>query len=466
MTDIILTPADDIQQKAKLAKPGDRILLKAGVYRNSDWGKPFTNRTKGSLALISLKGTPTAPITIRPYESDRVTIESDVTAFALKNCEWLNIEDIEFKGCTNSIKFEEAIALWWLTDCRLWQTSANGISINTCFNINIRNCVIHQWPGSGINHNYGEYIVVEDCIIGHCARWSVGGVHAFANSKPGSGLRTNENDVKMASRRNLIIDAQQCIPSRVTAKGFADLGLDEGAGLHSQAQSSVAPDGGVVFGKWEITNNLVMFCGKSAINANGTGNLLIERNSLYQNVQNTVAADILVSPPKETDITASMPVPVVKNNLIHSLPTARSLHRFGDETQRYLGFGANYLTEGVPMNADFVANTEAIEVAAVFQDPAANDFRKHPSIPDGFGAPDAIVQALVAKAQSYGISLSPCPVRTDGDYLAIVKQKIFDSWPDPATIPEFGAGFVLKDPVTLYEYSYGDRLKYPNNPKP
>ncbi|MGL5066038.1 MAG: hypothetical protein ACRC62_39210, partial [Microcoleus sp.] len=463
---IYISPGMDIQQSVKAAKPGDTIYLMGGTYRNADWDKPFAGRTKGSMVLISLKGTEAAPITIRAHENEKVTIESDVTAFALKDCEWLNIEGIEFKGRTDNIKYEDAIKLWWVTDSALLsQTGANGISINGCFHINVKDCVIHNWPGSGINENYSEYVFVEDCIISANARWSVGGVHGFANSKPGTGRRENDNDIKMASRRNLVIGSQQCIPSRVTAKGFAELVLDEGGGLHTQAQPSVTADGGVVFGKWEITNNLVMYCGKSGINQNGTGSLLIERNSCYQNVQNTSSADIHLSPPKDTDATASMPGAIVRNNIIHSLDGKPSINRLGDPANKYNGVGANYVLAGNTANANYVANTQMTEVSAIFVDPANNDFRKHPSIPADFGAPDAVVQALITKAQTYGIAIAPCPIKTDAAYLAKAKQQIIDDWPAPANIPaEFGPNFEIHDPVSGYHYTYATKSKYPNNP--
>jgi hypothetical protein len=360
-----------------------------------------------------------------------------VTAFALKNCSWLNIEGIEFKGRTNNITWDKAVGLWWVTDARLAQTGANGI-----------------------NENYSEYVNVEDCVIAHNARWSVGGVHGYANSKPGTGLRVNENDVKMAMRRNLVIGSQQCIPSRVTAKGFAELVLDEGGGLHTQAQPQVTADGGVVFGKWEVTENLLLFAGKSGVNSNGVGNLLIERNSLYQNVQNTTSADIHISPPGANDVTAGMPVPVVRNNLVHSLPTGRSINRLGDPTKKYEGIGVNYVLAGNVNNVDYVANTPVEEVAAVFQDPANGNFKRHADVPVGNGCPDDVVDRLMQKAAEYGVAIAPCLIKTDAAYMAQIKAKIFADWPDPATIPEFGVNFVLRDPDSG-EYTYGNQGDYP-----
>jgi hypothetical protein len=456
--DINITPAQDIQQVCKTAKPGDTIYLRAGTYRNADWRKPFAGRTKSSLALISLKGTEAAPIVIKNYPGDRVTIESDVTGFSLKACTWLTVEGIEFKGCTDTITWELASDLWWVTDERLSQTGASGISINGCFHVNVKNCVIHSWPGSGITENYSEYIKVEGNVIAHNGRWSVSGVHGFNNSKPGTGRRENETDLKFEATGNLVVGNQQCIPSRVTSKGFADLRLDEGGGLHSQA-STITADGGTVFGRWEITNNLVMFCGRSGINQNATGNLLIERNSLYQNVQNTPSADIWLSPFTNAEASSVMAEPIVRNNLIHSLPQSRAFNRIGDSTKRYVGFGSNIILAGNPNNADHVANTSVQEVSAVFQDPVNGNFKRHPSVDSAYGADDATVQALVQKAADYAIALTPCPIKTDTAYMATLKQKIFDTWPDPSTIPEFGVNFELRD--SEEKYTYAQRGEYP-----
>jgi hypothetical protein len=43
--------------------------------------------------------------------------------------------------------------------------------------------------------------------------------------------------------------------------------------------------------------------------------------------------------------------------------------------------------------------------------------------------------------------------------LKTVKKRIFDNWPDPATIPAFGAGFVLHDGEE--HYTYEQRAEYP-----
>jgi hypothetical protein len=352
-----------------------------------------------------------------------------------------------------------ATDLWWLTDERLNQTGANGISINGCSNITIRDCVIHNWPGSGINENYSEYVKVEGNIIANNARWSVGGVHGCANSKPGTGQRVNEDALKMLMSGNLVSGSHQCIPSRVTAKGFADLKLDEGGGLHTQAQPQVTAEGGVVFGRWEVSNNLVLYCGKSGINQNCTGQLTIERNSLYCNGLNTGASDIHLAPPGEDDPTFLTGTAIVKNNIIHSIPSGMSVNRLGVAAKKYDGVGENYVAAGIPGNTDYVANTPIKGVVAVFRDPANGDFRRHPDVPVGNGAEDATVEALLQKAKDYGIELKPCPVITDEAYLNQVKKRIFDNWPDPATIPAFGAGFVLHDGEE--HYTYEQRAEYP-----
>ena len=460
-------PCGDIQKAAKLLTPGKTLYLRGGLYHNVDWGKAFAGRTKNNLAFISQSGTEAQPITIKNFGNEYVTIQSDVNGFSLKDCNWLNIEGIEFKGTTNSIDLETARSLWWKTDETINQTGASGITINTCFHINISSCVITEWPGSGLAHNWGEYIFVEDCIIAQNARWSVGGVHGFANSKPGTGSTENLTDVKMASRRNLVIAAQQCIPSRVTSKGFADLVIDEGGGLHTQAQAKLTSDGGVVFGRWQVTDNLVMFSGKSGVNQNKTPYLEVERNSFYQNVQNTTSADIHLSPPKETDASYGRAEPKVEYNIVHSLPGARSINRIGDVKNQYVGIGINYIVEGGhSKNQDYADNTDVKEVSAVFADPASQDFRRHPSVPNNFGVSDSIIANLMQTAEEFGVELVKCPVDTSGDYLSNLKEWLIQTaWPAPDVIPaDFGPAFLMHDPVVDFDYTYFTRNEWPNDP--
>jgi hypothetical protein len=227
-------------------------------------------------------------------------------------------------------------------------------------------------------------------------------------------------------------------------------------------------DGGVVFGFWQILDNLVLFCGKSAINTNATGNITIERNSCYQNAQNTSSSDIHLSPAKQGEASYGMEQPIVKNNLIHSLPTAKSINRIGDPSIRFVNIGKNYIAAGGdPGNAEYVTNTDVEEVPQVFQDPQNFNFKRNSSIPDGFGVNDAIVDWLMQRAEEFDVKLEPCPIKTDAAYMAKVKQDIIDSWPAPGVISaEFGSNFELHDPVTNFEYIYSTKHLYPANPQP
>jgi hypothetical protein len=465
----LANPYRDLQSASKNFKPGDTIYLRGGHYRNADWGKAFAGRTKGNFALVNgLNGTQDKPIIIRSWGNEYVTINSDVMALSFKSSQWFTLEDVELKGTSLNITKEKATSLWWLTDERTAETGGSAISLNTCFHVTISRCIITDWPSSGITQNYGEYITVRHCVFSNSANWGLGGVHHFNNSKPGTGKKENEGDIKFLVESNLFVSAQQCIPSRVTSKGFAELKLDEGGGAHSQAQPTVAPEGGVVFGHWQVVNNLILFCGKSGANANLTGNLLIQGNSFFKNAQNTSSSDIHIQPAKVGDATYGMAAPSVQKNLIHSLPTARSINKLGDPTQKWVGIGENYIAAGgAPENADLVANTSVKEVPQVFQDPANLNFKRHSSVPAGFGADDATIDWLMSRAERFDIKLEPSPIITDEAYLASMKQAIFDSWPAPEVIdPEFGPNFELHDPVSGYEYVYATKHLYPGNPHP
>jgi hypothetical protein len=147
--------------------------------------------------------------------------------------------------------------------------------------------------------------------------------------------------------------------------------------------------------------------------------------------------------------------------LNHSLPSGRAINRIGDQARKYVGVELNYVVAGNPNNADYVTNTLIKEKPAVFRDPANGDFTRHPDIAAGNGADDATVQSLIQKAADYAIALTPCPIKTDAAYMATLRQKIFDTWPDPVAIPEFGVGFVLRDTEHGGDYVYGDRGSYP-----
>jgi hypothetical protein len=437
-------PLLTLQEATDRANPGTTIYLRGGTYYNEGYGNPdFAGRTKSSFARITRSGTASQWITIRPHGNEYVKLVSDVNGLALNGAQYWRIQGLELAGTSQSLDREQSLKLWWEDGLAASKIQGRGIAMNGSFNIEIRNCIVHNFSGAGMSNNNGAYITVADNVIYDNAWWSTAGTHGFANSQPITTDNAVTNKVKIAMQRNLVFGNQSSMISHVFSKGFVTLEIDEGNGLHMQN------DKRTFVGQFLAEQNLMAYNGKAGLGLNTVDGGIVRKNSFYANVQAVAGAGEL-----SLQSSASQ---MIANNLFHARPNQRTIRDFQN---RYTGIGPNY---AVP-SLDAATMPPSIRpVLKVFTDPVGGNFSPHPAIPASYGPDASVLAGFKAKIREYGLKIKPAPTIVTESYVRDLRQAIISKWPVPGTagVPD---NLVLEDPETGNCYAYADRKDYPNPP--
>jgi hypothetical protein len=439
------TPLLTLQAAVDRATPGTTIYLRGGSYYNDEYGKPdFANRKKSSFARISRSGTASQQITIQPHGNEYAQLISDVNGIVFNNAQYWRIKGIEIAGTAQSLDRAQSLALWWEDGIAANKIRGRGIAMNGAFNIEILNCIVHDFSGAGISNNDGAYITAADNIIYNNAWWSTSGTHGFANSKPVTTDNNVVDKVKIAMQRNLVFGNQSSMISHVFSKGFVTLAIDEGNGLHMQNNQNT------FVGQFLAEQNLMAYNGKAGLGLNTANGSIIRKNSFYANAQAVAGAGELSIQSSESQ--------TITNNLFHARSDQRTIRDFQN---RYAGVGPNYAVPSLDM-ASMPASI--VPVSQVFTDPVGGDFSPHHSIPSNYGPDASVLAGFNAKIREYGLKVKAAPTAVTSSYIRGLRKEILSKWPAPVTGDGIPDDLVLEDPETGYCYAYADRNDYPNPP--
>lgn len=436
-------PVFSLNEAAGRAVAGDTIYLRGGNYFNDGFGTDFNGR-RNNLARITNSGTDANWITIRPHGNEYAKLISDVNGIVFSDAEYWRVQNLELQGSAQSLSREISLALWWDVSDQANRITGRGIAMNGAFNIDIRDCVIHDFPGAGLSNNNGAYITVADNIIYDNASWSTSGTHGFANSKPATRDNEDTTSVKIRMQRNLVFANQSSMISHVFSKGEVKLEVDEGNGLHMQNNA------GEFFGRYRVEDNLSVYNGKAGLGLNTVDGGVIRDNAFYQNAQ-------AVSGSAELSIQSSASDSIARN-LFHAQPARETIKDFQDA---YIGVGTNYAVPSLN-NDQMPASVE--QLPAVFVNPARNNFNPLADVPTTAGVPPATLAVFAAKAEEFGLEPQATSTIVDDDYVRGLRAEILPAWPAPDPASEIPVDLILEDPETGFCYAYADRNDYPNAP--
>ncbi|MBN1674169.1 MAG: right-handed parallel beta-helix repeat-containing protein [Kiritimatiellae bacterium] len=153
-------PLRTVQKAADLARAGDTVLVRAGVYEDGDVTLTYARESDGPPIMASKKndvlrfrhsGMPDRPIVLRNYPGECPVLEGRVVLSAEKKdgkvqkISWIRIEGLEIRH------------------------GHDGIKMYNGYHIVIRNTYIHDTWNQGILGN-GQYIRVEGNLIARIGR--------------------------------------------------------------------------------------------------------------------------------------------------------------------------------------------------------------------------------------------------------------------------------------------------------
>jgi len=307
----LTAPFATIAYAAEKAGPGDSVLVRSGVYRNSDFDDG--DIWKGSNAVkITAHGAPGNYITFMPYQDEEVKIEFDGTyGVLLSNSSYLKFMGFEVKGIADQIAQSDAEAAWGLyktqdgsihdlaeemgvdpTDPAIIGSvidkpatpniskpnyfNGRGIVANSSHHIEIIGNIVRDVPSSAIRSQQSDYVTIRGNEVFGNTYWTTQGVGAItvAEAMP----IDNQTTVKIILEKNQVHHNENRLISWAPSKDFVKFVIDEGTGLFLTRNADTYTHGQI-----GVFNNISYYNGASGIVCHKTNGAVIEHNTVYKN---------------------------------------------------------------------------------------------------------------------------------------------------------------------------------------
>lgn len=188
-----LTPFKTLNKAAGLTSPGDVVLIMNGTYPS----------TGGTILNITRSGTADKYITYKPYQDATpiITASGNMWNAIQINGSYIKVEGLEVMGNNANLTLAGAEAAFndhynnggaRGTNWELYAPyNTNGITIGGSraeskkpHHIEVRNCKVHDFPGSGINLNQADYVVIEGNTVYNSAWYTMYGTSGISTLYP------------------------------------------------------------------------------------------------------------------------------------------------------------------------------------------------------------------------------------------------------------------------------------------
>jgi len=370
------------------------IYLRGGVYYNPGFKTDNTNSGRYP-AVKNCVGSADNPIVIRPWGNEYVKLKTDAL-YGVKvdaSSKHLTLQNIEVEGMAQDINLTTALKHWWDKNDTL---QGSGIVANGDY-IEVKDCVVHDMPGSGISATAGAYAKLSNNIVYNCDWWTIAG-------SKGIGITSAKDDpdnkadgaYKNQITNNLIFNIEQRVMSHVWKKGFATLSIDEGeAFLIQEGKRQDGTTSSSYSGRYLIKNNLILYNGKTGV-INLTKNVDVENNSYYNNGASTQQAGFRVNTGEDIHI---------KNNAVEANIADTFIYSVASNSEGNVTFEDNYAKGTITRNGETITGIEA--VATMFKDPQNFDFSfaNDSNIPSNVGIEPTVQADIKKRIELYNIEV-------------------------------------------------------------
>ena len=368
-----------IQKGIDASKPGDKIYVMDGTYRN---GHSLVYSHVGDFYKHS--GTTAHWILLANYPGQHPKIEFTASdAIEIDGCSYIIISGFTIQGNSNSITLEEAQAkentiddsMVYLTGCGIFATPQfDNVSVLP-HHLVFANNVIYKCPGSGIATSGADYLTIRSNIVAYNGFYSP---YAQSGMEISQNVDSNPGDTGL---RNLIsenlyfgnCDYIPFIKDRERPKNITDgngVIIDDFDHIENIGLGAGIPP---YAGKTLIQNNICFDNGARGICINQSRQVTVKNNTCYLNAKHTTYkndADIL--------ITRSRDISVINNIAVsrHSVDSGRSAVLVFD-SRSGVSF-INNLFSGGGINPPIIKGSNLIDVDPLFvsasTEPTAADF--------------------------------------------------------------------------------------------
>jgi hypothetical protein len=311
---------------SKLNGIGGTVILLDGIYmntgyQNSDiWKTTSTDNAVANTIRVNNKhGTSTNPLIIKGDTPTGHVLKGDgANIFQLRTSSYIVLENLNIVGEVLSIPLQEAfdkrfdyrrendntvyqrvdpaltpeqIELLTLpvltgTIYRPSRYTTNGLLVQTCRYVVVKNCTIGYMPGTGLRVQSSDYVdIIKNTVHNSSRRGSVGNhglvVHSLTNIW--NSVTISTDDYRMKITGNKVFDNFNEVYSWSELKTFITPHIDEGKGLTIQKSSKIDSD--FNFGRILIANNVAFGNGFSGIHTNFAERVDIFFNTVVNNIR-------------------------------------------------------------------------------------------------------------------------------------------------------------------------------------
>jgi hypothetical protein len=280
-----------IQKAADLTNPGDTVFIMEGTYSEVK----MLYSIHRTVLYISRSGNANQYITYINYPGHKPKISgiNCIWNCVLIRANYIRFEGIELEGPNQSITFEQARAMydyyvkggnldWYL----IGTMNTNGLSLGANVgtgpptinhHIEVRNCIVHDFPGGGIGGADFDYITIENNIVYNNSwygMYATSGISVFHSHD----IDDNTTDYKNIVRGNICYNNKTLIPW-----AGRDM-LSDGNGIIIDDNKNSQIQGGIPYtGRTLVENNISYNNGGSGIHAYSSNNVDIINNTAWNN---------------------------------------------------------------------------------------------------------------------------------------------------------------------------------------
>lgn len=286
-------PFKSFDKVLAVIKPGDVVNVMPGTFYAN--GKPIID------LLSKHSGEADKYITFKAHDPNHKPVLSAVGEKVWNavniNASYIIMDGLELAGGNVGINKEEAYnnayAHFYNPSSVDWSKSAyfntNGLTIGASGttsarpdHVIVRNCVVHDFPGGGINAIQADYVTIENNLVYNNAWYTMYGCSGISILTPVNNDRST--DYKNIIRNNICYNNRTEIPWI----GTSDFSLSDGNGIIVDVNITPQTDGvavgeGEYTGRTLVENNVSVNNGGSGIHSFKAKHVDIINNTAYHN---------------------------------------------------------------------------------------------------------------------------------------------------------------------------------------